>query len=42
MPDLILSPDCRDENCIKCPGDALDLEADEIVPCQCHHHQEVP
>lgn len=34
----IVSPDCRDGNCGKCPGDAMDLQADEIVACQheCH------
>jgi hypothetical protein len=31
----LLSPDCRDENHQKCPGEAWDVEADQPAPCQC-------
>ena len=42
VPDeQILSPDCRDENCHKCDGDAWGDEADEPTDCEheCHEEQ---
>lgn len=32
------SPDCRDVNCHKCPGEAWDLERDQPVACRCDCH----
>ncbi len=34
----IVSPDCRDNNHQKCPGDALDETNDQITECQCPCH----
>lgn len=36
-----LSPDCRDGNCSKCPGDAWDMLKDMPTSCTCHHHEPV-
>lgn len=32
------SPDCRDGNHGKCPGEAWDMERDEETPCECPCH----
>lgn len=34
----IVSPDCRDRNHQKCPGDALDEVKDQVTDCQCPCH----
>jgi hypothetical protein len=35
MTETPISPDCRDGNHTKCPGDAWDLEKDELAGCRC-------
>jgi SAM-dependent methyltransferase len=41
--ELIVSPDCRDENCQKCYGQGIDLQTDSLVPCEhdCHTEQAI-
>lgn len=34
----IVSPDCRDKNHQKCPGDAWDEAHDHLTECQCSCH----
>jgi hypothetical protein len=38
-----INPECRDEKCRNCPGDALDESTDEIVQCEhgCHTFQRI-
>lgn len=38
LPTWPRSPDCRDVNCHKCPGEAWDLERDQAVDCKCDCH----
>lgn len=41
--DVWVSPDCRDGNCFKCHGQAMNLALDDVVPCEheCHMEAEI-